>query len=105
MVIIFVTVAGNDCLVFKPHVVQKRNSMHHMEAQHSSCPGWHSQLCCSCGCVLQVVQHSQAAAATVANEIDLMMGFQHPHLVSAYHFVTWRRRKDRPQHYSGDQVR
>lgn len=54
--------------------------------------------------VLQVVQHSQAAAATVANEIDLMMSFQHPHLVSAYHFVTWRRRKDRPQHHSGDQV-
>lgn len=55
--------------------------------------------------VVQVVQHSQAAAASVANEIDLMMGFHHPNLVSAYHFVTWRRRKSRLLHHSGDQVR
>lgn len=44
---------------------------------------------------VKVMQHSQAAAASVANEVDLMMSFSHPNLVSALHFVTWRRRKDR----------
>jgi hypothetical protein len=57
----------------------------------------------ACFCCKQVVQHSQAAAASVANEIDLMMGFQHPHLVSAYHFVTWRCRKNTVQQSSRDQ--
>lgn len=55
--------------------------------------------------ILQVVQHSQAAAATVANEVDVMMSWPHPNLVSAYHFVTWRRRKHPAiRHHSGDQV-
>jgi dienelactone hydrolase len=56
-------------------------------------------------CVLQVVQHSQAAAVAVANEVDVMMAWHHPNLVSAYHFVTWRRRKHpATRHHSGDQV-
>jgi hypothetical protein len=29
---------------------------------------------------------------SVANEVDLMMSFAHPHVVCAYHFVTWKRR-------------
>lgn len=42
---------------------------------------------------VKVLQHSRAAAASVANEVDLMMSFQHPNIVSALHFVSWRKRK------------
>jgi hypothetical protein len=41
----------------------------------------------------QVLQHSRAAAAAVSNEVNLMMSFSHPHVVSAHHFVTWQRKK------------
>eukprot|EP00879_Flechtneria_rotunda_P003461 GHRR01003690.1.p1 GENE.GHRR01003690.1~~GHRR01003690.1.p1 ORF type:complete len:696 (+),score=190.53 GHRR01003690.1:393-2480(+) len=44
---------------------------------------------------VKVLQHSQAAAASVANEVDLMMSFQHPNVVSAHHFVTWKKRTPR----------
>jgi hypothetical protein len=43
-----------------------------------------------CDVDLQVVQHSQAAAASVANEIDLMMNFHHQNVsvrVGRWHFV------------------
>lgn len=54
---------------------------------------------------VKVVQHSQAAAAAVANEVDVMMAWHHPNLVSAFHFVTWRRRKHpATRHHSGDQA-
>lgn len=42
---------------------------------------------------VKVLQHSRAAAASVANEVDLMMSFQHPNVVSAHHFVSWRKRQ------------
>eukprot|EP00878_Enallax_costatus_P005213 GHUV01005479.1.p1 GENE.GHUV01005479.1~~GHUV01005479.1.p1 ORF type:complete len:661 (+),score=159.36 GHUV01005479.1:2184-4166(+) len=42
---------------------------------------------------VKVLQHSRAAAASVANEVDLMMSFQHLNIVSALHFVSWRKRK------------
>eukprot|EP00882_Tetradesmus_deserticola_P028491 GHRQ01031745.1.p1 GENE.GHRQ01031745.1~~GHRQ01031745.1.p1 ORF type:complete len:297 (+),score=127.30 GHRQ01031745.1:3-893(+) len=41
---------------------------------------------------VKVLQHSRAAAPSVANEVDLMMSFAHPHVVCAHHFVTWKRR-------------
>lgn len=42
---------------------------------------------------VKVLQHSRAAATSVANEVDLMMSFQHPNVVSAHHFVGWRKRQ------------
>ncbi|KAF8066337.1 Map3k12 [Scenedesmus sp. PABB004] len=44
---------------------------------------------------VKVLQHSRRAANSVANEVDLMMGFRHPHVVSAHHFVSWRKRGGR----------
>lgn len=38
---------------------------------------------------IKVVHHDNAAAQQVATEVELMMSFDHPHLVKAHHFVTW----------------
>eukprot|EP00775_Hariotina_reticulata_P011575 gene11575-11719_t len=51
---------------------------------------------------VKVLQHSKAATADVANEVDLMMSFHHQNIVSAYHFVTWRRRLDKQQAQPAD---
>ncbi|WIA29581.1 hypothetical protein OEZ86_012073 [Tetradesmus obliquus] len=47
------------------------------------------------GCVegrevaIKVVHHDSRSAPQVASEVELMMKFDHPHLIKAYHYVTW----------------
>lgn len=37
----------------------------------------------------QPLSHLMASLPQVANEVELMMKFDHPNLVKAYHYVTW----------------
>ncbi|WIA09496.1 hypothetical protein OEZ85_008896 [Tetradesmus obliquus] len=47
------------------------------------------------GCVegrevaIKVVHHDSRSAPQVASEVELMMKFDHPNLIKAYHYVTW----------------
>lgn len=38
---------------------------------------------------IKVLHHDDAAALQVASEVSLMMQFNHPNLVKAFHYVTW----------------
>jgi hypothetical protein len=46
---------------------------------------------------IKVLQHDGGTASAVANEVDLMMSFNHPNVVKAYHFVTWALNVDAAQ--------
>jgi hypothetical protein len=43
------------------------------------------------GRVPQVLQHDSSTAASISNEVDLVMSFRHENIVRAYYFITWTR--------------
>jgi serine/threonine protein kinase len=38
---------------------------------------------------IKQIIHKRNNAEQIAREVSMMMRFQHPHLVRAYHYVTW----------------